>query len=93
MTERMGIRELRAELAAAVRRAGDGERIVVTVAGEPVAQLGPLDPGDDTPTLDDLARRGLITLARRDDRPEPELVLPLWAGTRLDQLVRDVRGR
>lgn len=93
MSERMGIRALRAELATAVRRAGDGERIVVTVGGEPVAQLGPLDPGDSSPTLDDLARRGLVTLARRDDRPEPEFVMPMWAGTRLDQLVREVRGR
>ena len=36
-----GMRELRADLAAAVRRAEWGERIVVTVAGRPVAQLGP----------------------------------------------------
>ncbi len=91
--ERIGIRQLRAEVATQVRRAGAGERIVVTVDGRPVAQLGPLDPLDAEPTLDDLAARGLIELAPRSDRPPPEFSMPLWAGTRLDQLVREVRGR
>lgn len=90
--ERIGIRALRADLATLVRRAGDGERIVVTVDGEPVAELGPLGRSAD-PTIDDLVASGQLRRARRDDRPDPTLVLPLWAGTRLDQLVREVRGR
>lgn len=89
----MGIRRFRSEAAAAVRRAGDGERIVITVGGKPVAQLGPLDPLGGAPTLDDLAARGLVVRARRPDRPAPELHLPLTSGTRLDKLVGDVRGR
>ena len=91
--EYLGTRELRAELSAAVRRAGTGERIVITLGGRPVAQLGPLEPTDDEVTLADLAARGQIILARRDDRPEPDFSMPLWAGTRFDQLVREVRGR
>ena len=91
--ERLGVRELRGDLAAALRRAGAGERIVVTVDGVPIAQLGPIEASDDAPTIDDLAVRGLIVRARRDDRPEPEFLMPMWAGTRLDQLVREVRGR
>lgn len=91
--ERVGIRELRNATAAAVRRAGAGERIVITVDGRPVAQLGPLEPLGGDPTLDDLAARGLLIRARRDDRPPPRFSMPLWAGTRLDQLVREVRGR
>src|SRR6185503_7429659 len=51
----MNIRELRANLAAAVRRAEAGHRVVITVGGRPVAQLGPLDSGAGPPTLDDLA--------------------------------------
>jgi prevent-host-death family protein len=89
----MGIRELRTNLAAAARRAESGERIVVTVDGRPVAQLGPLEPTDRRPDLADLAARGLLQPARRHDRPEPAMVMPLWAGTRIDQLVREVRGR
>ncbi|MFN8050902.1 MAG: hypothetical protein U0Q22_05675 [Acidimicrobiales bacterium] len=91
--ERIGVRELRGDLAAAVKRAGAGERIIVTVGGAPVAQLGPLDAGGDGVTVDDLVARGLLVRARRDDRPRPDFVMPLWAGTRLDQLVREVRGR
>lgn len=91
--EHLGTRELRAELSAAVRRAGAGERIVVTVDGRPVAQLGPLEPTDAQLTLEDLAARGQLTLARRDDRPAPRFSMPLWAGTRIDQLIREVRGR
>src|SRR5213592_4960645 len=41
---RVGIRELRNDVAAVVRRAAAGERITVTVDGRPVAQLGPLEP-------------------------------------------------
>jgi prevent-host-death family protein len=91
--ERTGIRELRNNSARWVRRAGAGERILITVDGKPVAQLGPIEAPDNTATLDDLAARGLIELATRTDRPEPEFVMPTWAGTRLDHLVREVRGR
>ena len=91
--EQVGIRQLRAELAAATRRAGAGERMVITVDGRPVAQLGPLEPTDSEPTLADLAARGLLVPARRGDRPPPEIAMPMWAGTRIDQLLREVRGR
>jgi prevent-host-death family protein len=91
--ESVGIRELRANLAAAARRAGAGERVVITVDGEPVAQLGPVEPTDNEPTIHDLAARGLISPARRSDRPTPGFAMPMWAGTRIDQLVREVRGR
>lgn len=91
--EQVGIRELRSGLAAAVRRAGAGGRVVVTVDGRPVAQLGPIEPNAGGPSIADLAARGLVVPARRDDRPRPELTMPLWAGTRIDQLVREVRGR
>jgi len=91
--EQIGIRQLRAEMAAQVRRAGAGDRVVITVDGRPVAQLGPLEPTDGTPTLADLAAQGRLVAAQRDDRPPPAMSLPLWAGTRIDQLVREVRGR
>ena len=86
--ERLGIRELRNQTAAAVRRAGSGERIVITVDGRPVAQLGPLDPVGGEPTLEDLAARGLLSLPPRPDRPSPSVVVELWAGARLDRLFR-----
>lgn len=91
--ERVGIRELRQQLAAQVRRAEHGERLVITVGGRPVAQLGPVGADAGEVTLDDLTARGLVLPARRRDQPDAEFVLPMWAGTRIDQLLREVRGR
>jgi antitoxin (DNA-binding transcriptional repressor) of toxin-antitoxin stability system len=89
--ERIGVRELRANLAASLRRAGAGERIVVTIDDRPVAQLGPLEPIDGHVTLADLAARGLVRLPHRADRPLPGAPVAIWAGIRLDQLVAEVR--
>ena len=89
----MNVRTLRAQLAQALRRAEAGERIVVTVGGRPVAQLGPVEADTDRgPTIEDLVARGLLLAARRDDRPEPTLLVPLWAGARIDRLLRETRG-
>ncbi len=91
--DRLGIRALRNATADAVRRAGAGERIVITVDGQPVAQLGPLDPGATADlTLDDLVARGLVVRPRRDDRPPPELTVDLWAGSRIDRAAAELRG-
>ena len=70
--ESLGIRELRANLAAAARRAGAGERVVITVDGEPVAQLGPVEPTDAELTIHDQYINMGPALA-----PYPELVQ--WA--------------
>ena len=86
----VGVRALRAELADAVRRAGAGERTIVTSSGRPVAQLGPLDA--DTPDLDRLIGSGAVIPPRRTSEwraPEPVRV---WAGLRIDQVLRDLRG-
>ena len=86
----VGIRELRAGLAEAVRRAGAGERTVVTAAGRPVAQLGPLDA--DAPDLERLIGSGAVIPPRRTSEwraPEP---VPVWAGVRIDQVLRELRG-
>lgn len=89
---RVGVRELRNQTAAWIRRAGQGERVVITVDGRPVAQLGPIESAD-TVSLDGLAARGLLVLPRRADRPPPPRREPLWTGFRLDRAVQDVRGR
>ena len=90
---RMNVRSLRSQLAQALRRAEGGERIVITVGGRPVAQLGPVEADTDRrPTIEDLVARGLLVAARRDDRPEPTLQVPLWAGARIDRILREARG-
>ena len=45
----IGIRELRGDLAAHIRRAAAGETTVVTVGGRPAAVIAPLTPGAQTP--------------------------------------------
>lgn len=92
-TERLGIREVRSRLASLVRRAGEGERIIVTVAGRPVAQLGPIEAAPEDMSLDDLIARGLLMPSGREDRPaDPGFVVDSWTGGRLDRALREVRG-
>ncbi len=91
--DELGIRDLRSNAADAVRRAGNGERIIITVNGRPTAQLGPITPIDSAPTLADLAAQGLVTLPHRPDRPVSSLSIDLWTGVRLDRLISEVRGR
>lgn len=87
---RLGVRRLRAELAAHVRRAEAGQRVVVTVGQRPVAMLGPLAVGGVT--LDDLVAGGALLAPRRSAAIRPADPVPVWTGARLDQAFRDVRG-
>lgn len=87
----VGIRELRASLAAYVKRAQGGERLVVTIDGEPVAQLGHLSGDFTGVTIEDLVARGAVLPPRRRSHfflDEP-VVLP--AGTRIDRALAQVR--
>lgn len=89
--EQIGARELRANLAAAVRAAGAGERVVITLDGRPVAQLGPLEPAG-APSLTDLAAAGLVEPPRRADRPGAPDALDAAVDVRLDRVLAEVRG-
>lgn len=86
----LGIRELRAALAESVRSAEAGERTVVTVGGRPVAQLGPLDA--DAPDLERLIGSGAVIPPRRTSEWRPPVPVGVWAGVRLDQVLRELRG-
>jgi antitoxin (DNA-binding transcriptional repressor) of toxin-antitoxin stability system len=89
--ERIGIRELRADLAAAVRRAGRGERLVVTVGGRAVAELGPLG-GSAAPSLAELVALGLVEPPARSDHPPTPDLTGLAVDLRGRDLVREVRS-
>jgi prevent-host-death family protein len=89
--ERVGIRELRNNVAAVVRRAAAGERIVVTVDGVATAQLGPLSP-DGAVTLDDLVAAGLAQPPGRTDRPAVGAVEDVAVDIRTDDVLDDLRG-
>lgn len=89
--DQIGARALRANLAAAVRAAGAGERVVITLDGRPVAQLGPLEPAG-APSLTDLAAAGLVEPPRRIERPSPPDALDAAVDVRLDRVLAEVRG-
>lgn len=89
-TRSIGVRELRAGLAEAVRRAGAGERTIVTASGRPVAQLGPLDA--EAPDLERLLAAGAVIGPRRTSTWRPPDPVPVWAGVRIDQVLRELRG-
>ena len=92
--ERIGVRELRANVAALVRRAAAGERITVTVDGVPVAQLGPLEPpgGAAGLTLDDLIASGLAVPPGRRDRPAEAPAEDVPVDARPDRVLDELRG-
>lgn len=89
--EQIGARELRANLAAAVRQAGAGERVVITIDGHPVAQLGPLEP-TGAPSLAELAASGLVDPPRRADQPTAPAGIDAAIDVRLDRVLDEVRG-
>jgi antitoxin (DNA-binding transcriptional repressor) of toxin-antitoxin stability system len=89
--DRVGIRELRAGAAAAVRRAEAGQRTVITVGGRPVAELGPLTSAGAQRSIYELVAQGLLIAPRRGGSPNEDTV-PAWGTLRLDRLLREVRG-
>jgi prevent-host-death family protein len=91
--ERIGVRELRANVATLVRRAAGGERIAVTVDGVPVAQLGPLQAAPGDLTLDDLIASGLALPPGRRDRPADAAPEDVPVDARPDRVLDELRGR
>jgi prevent-host-death family protein len=88
--DEIGARELRANLAAALRQAGAGQRVVITIDGRPVAQLGPLEPVG-APSLAELAAAGLVEPPRREQPPPPDAV-DTAVDVRLERILDQVRG-
>lgn len=87
----VGIRQLRADVAAYVRRAGAGEHLVINVGGRPTAQLGPLGAPDGMIRLDDLVARGALVPPRRTGAWHMTAPITVWSGNRLDRLLREIR--
>jgi antitoxin (DNA-binding transcriptional repressor) of toxin-antitoxin stability system len=88
----MGIRELRADLAAQVRRAGGGQRVIITVDGRSVAQLGPVEPEQGQSVLADLIASGAVQAPRRTGATRDREPVPVWSGVRIDRALRELRG-
>lgn len=91
--DRVGIRELRNYASRVVRRAQAGQRIVITVDGVPAAQIGPLDDGHPTRTMDDLIAAGLVIPPRTSVPPPPPMPMPSPGGASSTEILRRDRDR
>lgn len=89
----IGTRELRANLASYLRAAQSGHRVVVTVDGQPVAELGPVGGVAGRGSLDALVATGLIAAPHRTDRPSGPAPTPLPAGSTSERALMELRGR
>ncbi|MDW5598264.1 type II toxin-antitoxin system prevent-host-death family antitoxin [Conexibacter stalactiti] len=65
----VGVRELHDQLSRYVRHAAEGGEVFVTMRGQRVARLSPLESGDP---LADLRARGLLREPARPKRPAGE---------------------
>lgn len=93
-SRRIGVRELREQLAHIVQSAVAGERITITMRGNPVAVLGPTEPRPGTrPDLDTLAAASLVEPPRRRDQPATPAPLLLPVDVRIDRVLDQLRGR
>lgn len=91
--DHVGIRELRQNISSLVRQAGEGEDMVITVDGLPVAHLGPLRPPEPPSSIGELAARGELVLPSRSGTTASGVTITLSPGERMDRLIREVRGR
>ena len=57
----MGVRDLKNRLSEFLRRVADGERVVVTDRGRPVAVLAPPEPSGEDRLIVGLVREGLAS--------------------------------
>lgn len=86
----VGVRALKARLSEFIRRAADGETIVVTERGRPVAQLTAHHSAELPPRLVELVRRGEITLGTKPRRlPKPRARMK--TGSSLSDIVLEER--
>ena len=69
--ERIGVRDLRNDTSKVIRRAKSGERIIVTIDGVPVAQLGPLDDTPRQRSMAELIAMGALIAPRSTRPPRP----------------------
>ena len=84
----VAISALRAELSQWIARARDGEEVVVTDRGTPVARLLPVDTA---PLLDTLVQRGVLSRPRRPDRPAARGTARVRASRPVADLVSEQR--
>ncbi|MGL4745369.1 MAG: type II toxin-antitoxin system Phd/YefM family antitoxin [Dermatophilaceae bacterium] len=84
----VGVSALRADISQWIQRARDGEEVVVTERGTPVARLVAVD---SAPLLEQLTRDGVIAAPRRAARPKVRTARRVAARLSVSDLVGEQR--
>lgn len=90
MTVEVGIRELRGNLSAFIDRVKEGEDVIVTERGRPVARITP--PGGPLSRLNELIAQGRATPAKRPKQPINAEGLPRPVGGTVTDILFELQG-
>lgn len=91
--ERIAVRELRNQVSRVVRRARAGERMLITVDGVPVAEIGPVRATDRGTSLPELIATGAVTGPRSRTAARPPRPVPAPSGRSSSNILSDLRDR
>jgi prevent-host-death family protein len=86
--DRVGVRELRQQASAVLRRVADGESFVVTVRGRPVARLTPVRGGG----MEEMIAAGLVRMPKRSMRDAPPALEPPPGSRTLGEALAEARA-
>tara|TARA_Y100000739_G_scaffold190177_1_gene169878 strand:+ start:1232 stop:1516 length:285 start_codon:yes stop_codon:yes gene_type:complete len=87
----IGVRDLRADLATHLKRAEAGDRLIVTVDGRPIAQIGPLEPVGE-PSLEDLVASGLVKRPKNMNQPQSAQLSQTPIDVSAHRIIQEIRG-
>lgn len=91
--ERIAVRELRNQVSRVVRRARAGERMLITVDGVPVAEIGPVRATDRGTSLPELIATGAVNGPRSRTAARPPRPVPAPSGRSSSSILNDLRDR
>jgi prevent-host-death family protein len=91
--ERIAVRELRNQASSVVRRARAGERMLITVDGVPVAEIGPVRATERAASLPELIASGAVHGPRSRTAARPPQPVPAPSGGSSSSVLRDLRDR
>ena len=91
--ERIAVRELRNQASRVVRRARAGERMIITVDGVPVAEIGPISAAERAGGLDELIATGAVMAARNRTASRPPQPVRAPSGRSSSSILHELRDR
>jgi prevent-host-death family protein len=91
--ERIAVRELRNQASRVVRRARDGERLIITVDGVPAAEIGPIGAAGRGKSIQELVAAGVVLAPRVRAAPPPPEPVRAPSGRSSSDVLRQLRDR